>query len=133
MLRTGCLKAVTSVAGSSSPKPEVVAGLLILAIFGYGINSLMLQDVLAEQEWATLLKPADRRGLTPLFWRHVQPYGEVRLDLLCRIRQCLPRFSHTARVIVRIAAEPSRMIVIRAQRPPSRRPGSWTRATAWRR
>ncbi|MFF5210538.1 Tn3 family transposase [Streptosporangium sp. NPDC000396] len=45
------------------------------------INTLMLQDVLAEPEWAKLLKPADRRGLTPLFWQHVQPYGEVRLDV----------------------------------------------------
>ncbi|TDD16807.1 hypothetical protein E1294_29960 [Nonomuraea diastatica] len=41
----------------------------------------MLQDVLADTEWAALLKPADRRGLTPLFWQHVQPYGQVRLDV----------------------------------------------------
>ncbi|MEV0163824.1 Tn3 family transposase [Nonomuraea fuscirosea] len=45
------------------------------------MNTLILQDVLAEPEWAKLLKPADRRGLTPLFWQHVQPYGEVRLAL----------------------------------------------------
>lgn len=32
-------------------------------------------------EWAKLHTCADRRGLTPLFWQHVQPYGEVRLDL----------------------------------------------------
>jgi TnpA family transposase len=32
------------------------------------INTLMLQDVLAEPQWAALLTPADRRGLTPLFW-----------------------------------------------------------------
>ena len=24
---------------------------------------------------------ADRRGLTPLFWTHVAPYGEVKLDM----------------------------------------------------
>jgi hypothetical protein len=45
------------------------------------VNTLMLQDVLAEPDWAKLLGPADRRGLTPLFWQHVRPYGEVRLDL----------------------------------------------------
>ncbi len=28
-----------------------------------------------------MLCPADRRGLTPLFWQHVRPYGEVRLDM----------------------------------------------------
>lgn len=49
------------------------------------INRLMLPDVLADPEWAELLKPADRRGLTPLFWQHVQPYGEVRLDVAKRL------------------------------------------------
>jgi len=37
------------------------------------VNTLMLQDVLAEEEWAAMLGPADRRGLTPLFWQHVRP------------------------------------------------------------
>ncbi|GAA2352428.1 hypothetical protein GCM10010404_00050 [Nonomuraea africana] len=45
----------------------------------------MLQDVLADPALAQLLKPADRRGLTPLFWQHVQPYGEVRLDVAKRL------------------------------------------------
>ncbi|MGI5170430.1 Tn3 family transposase [Spirillospora sp. CA-253888] len=49
------------------------------------INTLILQDVLADPEWAKLLKPTDRRGLTPLFWQHVQPYGEVRLDMAKRL------------------------------------------------
>jgi hypothetical protein len=49
------------------------------------INTLMLQDVLADTEWVKLLKPADRRGLTPLFSQHVQPYGEVRLDVAKRL------------------------------------------------
>ncbi|SDM04365.1 hypothetical protein [Nonomuraea jiangxiensis] len=45
----------------------------------------MLQDVPADPESAELLRPADRRGLTPLFWQHVQPYGEVRLDVAKRL------------------------------------------------
>ncbi|MEV4078606.1 Tn3 family transposase [Nonomuraea fuscirosea] len=49
------------------------------------INTQMLQDVIADPARATLLKPADRRGLTPLFWQHVQPYGEVRLDVAKRL------------------------------------------------
>ncbi|MEV0196700.1 hypothetical protein [Nonomuraea sp. NPDC050691] len=49
------------------------------------VNVLMLQDVLAEPEWAALLTPVDRRGLTPLFWLHIRPYGEVRLDLSARL------------------------------------------------
>lgn len=50
------------------------------------VNTLMLQDVLAEEEWAAMLGPADQRGLTPLFWQHVRPYGEVRLDMGARLR-----------------------------------------------
>ncbi|MFZ0158952.1 MAG: Tn3 family transposase [Kineosporiaceae bacterium] len=49
------------------------------------VNTLMLQDVLADQPWADLLTPVDRRGLTPLFWTHVRPYGEVHLDLATRL------------------------------------------------
>ena len=43
------------------------------------------RTALADPEWAQLLKPADQRGLTPLFWQHVQPYGEVRLDVAKRL------------------------------------------------
>jgi TnpA family transposase len=50
------------------------------------VFTLTLQDVLAEEEWAGMLGPADRRGLTPLFWQHVRPYGEVRLDMGARLR-----------------------------------------------
>jgi len=50
------------------------------------VNTLMLQDVLADQEWDDLLAPEDRRGLTPLFWQHVLPYGEVKLDMTTRLK-----------------------------------------------
>jgi TnpA family transposase len=49
------------------------------------VNTLMLQDVLAEDEWNELLTAEDRRGLTPLFWQHVLPYGEVKLDMTARL------------------------------------------------
>jgi TnpA family transposase len=45
------------------------------------VNTLMAQDVLADQTRAGRLTAEDRRGLTPLFWAHVAPYGEVRLDM----------------------------------------------------
>lgn len=48
----------------------------------------MLQDVLGEPEWAVLHIPADRRGLTPHFWSHVRPYGEVNLDMDTRLTHC---------------------------------------------
>jgi len=50
------------------------------------VNTLMLQDVLAAETWSGQLGEADRRGLTPLFWQHVRPYGEVRLDMGARLR-----------------------------------------------
>ena len=49
------------------------------------VNTLMLQDILDEPAWADILAPADRRGLTPLFWMHVLPYGEINLDMTSRL------------------------------------------------
>ena len=49
------------------------------------VNTLLLQDVLAENAWADTLTAEDRRGLTPLFWQHVLPYGEVKLDMASRL------------------------------------------------
>jgi hypothetical protein len=43
---------------------------------GY-INTLMIQDILAEPEWADRLGDADRRGLTPLFTVNMTPYGRI--------------------------------------------------------
>lgn len=40
------------------------------------VNTLMAQDVLADDDWATALTDSDRRGLTPLFWTPLTPYGE---------------------------------------------------------
>ncbi len=45
------------------------------------INTLMLQRVLAEPIWAGRLTKEDQRGLTPLIYGHVNPYGIFRLDL----------------------------------------------------
>ena len=49
------------------------------------VNTLMLQDVLADPRWEEVLTPEDRRGLTPLFWLHVLPYGEVKLNMNTRL------------------------------------------------
>ena len=49
------------------------------------VNTLMIQDILAEPEWAGVLTPEDLRGLTPLFWAHVLPYGEVKLNMTRRL------------------------------------------------
>ncbi|MET7300408.1 Tn3 family transposase [Embleya sp. NPDC005575] len=54
------------------------------------VNTLMIQDMLAEPEWADVLTDTDRRALTPLFWTHIQPYGEVRLNMSSRLQLSTP-------------------------------------------
>ncbi len=45
------------------------------------VNTLMLQTVLEVPEFNELLEQEDRRGLTPLFWTHINPYGRFTLDM----------------------------------------------------
>jgi TnpA family transposase len=49
------------------------------------VNTLMLQRVLAEPAWLARMTPADSRGLTPLVWSHVSPYGAFDLDMEQRL------------------------------------------------
>jgi hypothetical protein len=57
------------------------------------INTLMLQEVLAEDTWKASMKPEDWRGLTPLFYQHVNPYGRFTLDLTQRLPLELPNIA----------------------------------------
>lgn len=49
------------------------------------INTLMIQQVLSEPQWQNRLTPEDLRALTPLFYAHVNPYGNFHLDMNERI------------------------------------------------
>ncbi len=49
------------------------------------VNTLMLQQVLAELTWQNRLGEADIRALTPLLWGHVNPYGTFTLDMHQRL------------------------------------------------
>jgi hypothetical protein len=49
------------------------------------VNTLLLQQVLAEPEWAGKLTDADRRALSPLFWTHVNHYGRFEFDMNSRL------------------------------------------------
>ena len=49
------------------------------------INTQLLQAVLRDPRWASKLTGEDRRGLSPLFWAHVNPYGRFRLDMDTRL------------------------------------------------
>ena len=49
------------------------------------INTLMLQQILAQPEWSSRLGPRDLAALTPLIWEHVNPYGRFELDMDARL------------------------------------------------
>ena len=49
------------------------------------MNTLMIQQVLTDQQWYRRLTHADWRALTPLFHTHVNPYGVVHLDMRERL------------------------------------------------
>ncbi len=57
------------------------------------VNTLMLQEVLAEGKWKAAMKQEDWRGLTPLFYQHVNPYGRFTLDLTQRIPLSLTKLA----------------------------------------
>jgi hypothetical protein len=45
------------------------------------VNTLMIQQILAEPEWQNRLTEIDLRALSPLRWRHVNPYGTFTLNM----------------------------------------------------
>lgn len=49
------------------------------------INTLMLQQALAQPHWIGLLGVRDQGALTPVIWEHVNPYGRFDLDMTTRL------------------------------------------------
>ena len=49
------------------------------------INTLLIQQVLADPVWMQRMGPDELRALTPLIYAHVNPYGVFRLDLAERL------------------------------------------------
>lgn len=45
------------------------------------VNTHMFQAVLSDPEWAERMTPADQRGITPLIYSHVNPYGVFDVNL----------------------------------------------------
>lgn len=54
------------------------------------VNTLMVQEILAESAWRQRMTTADWRGLTPLFYGHINPYGLFDLDMEARIPLSTP-------------------------------------------
>ncbi len=49
------------------------------------VNTRMVQSVLSEPNWASRLSERDYRGLSPLIYSHINPYGRFDVDLNKRI------------------------------------------------
>src|SRR5262249_53547175 len=65
------------------PRPPLAPA---LAKFGLVyVNTLMLQQILAQPHWTGRLTATDLRALTPLIWEHVNPYGRFELDMATRL------------------------------------------------
>ncbi len=50
------------------------------------VNTLMIQEILAEPAWSERLTPEDLRGLTALIYSHINPYGVFSLNMKKRLR-----------------------------------------------
>lgn len=53
----------------------------LLQLYLVYTNTLMLQRLLGEPHWDARLTPENLRGLTPLMYHHMTPYGIFRLDM----------------------------------------------------
>jgi len=49
------------------------------------INTLMIQQVLADPAWKKRLTQEDLRALTPLIYGHINPYGTFLLNMNVRL------------------------------------------------
>lgn len=62
-----------------------VLSLHLLQICLVYINTLMIQEMLSTSKWSERLTEEDCRGLTPLLYGHVNPYGRFELDMSKRL------------------------------------------------
>jgi hypothetical protein len=45
------------------------------------VNTLIIQQILAEPEWAGRLTDRDKKALSALIWSHINPYGTFHIDM----------------------------------------------------
>jgi hypothetical protein len=62
-----------------------VLALHLLQICLVYVNTLFIQEVLDELAWRNRMTAEDWRGLTPLIYHHVNPYGRIERDMDTRL------------------------------------------------
>ena len=73
---------------STNRKDNQEMGLLCLHLLQASIvyiNTLMIQQVLADPEWFERMMPRDLAALSPLLTLHINPYGRFELDMEARL------------------------------------------------
>jgi hypothetical protein len=72
--------------GKNSRLPAMTAtlsrGLQVSLVY---VNTLMIQQVLAEPAWQGRLTLRDLQALSPLKWQHINPYGTFILNMQERL------------------------------------------------
>ena len=56
-----------------------------------------MQTVLDTPAFHDRMGADERRGLSPLFWTHINPYGQFRLDMNTRLDLTAPCVARTVR------------------------------------
>ncbi len=62
-----------------------VLSLHLLQVCLVYVNTLFIQEVLAEPAWNDRMTVDDWRAITPLIYHHVNPYGRIELDMARRL------------------------------------------------
>ena len=57
------------------------------------VNTQMYQNILSAPKWKDRLTPEDYRGITPLIYAHVTPYGKFEIDMSKRM-DLQPQYLH---------------------------------------
>ena len=45
------------------------------------VNTLIIQQILSEPQWAGRLTNRDKKAITALIWAHINPYGTFHIDM----------------------------------------------------
>ncbi len=64
------------------------------------VNTLMIQNVLAQPHWQGKLTSRDYAALTPLIWEHVNPYGRFRKPITNTVHAIAAALTERANVSV---------------------------------
>jgi TnpA family transposase len=64
---------------------QAVLALHLLQMCLVYVNTLMIQEVLAESAWMDCMTAEDFRALSPLVYSHMNPYGTFDLDMAARL------------------------------------------------